>query len=80
MIDDNIIFSPGINYELNRKPGNNKLLEPNKSIGAVNSYKDSERFIIFIITENRDVANDCEWKRLYHVIELDIFLCGNVCE
>lgn len=74
-----ILFNTGIYYELNRKLGNNKLLEPNNRVEGVNSFRHDDKFILFIITENKDVANGYEWKRLYHIIKLEIFLYENVC-
>jgi hypothetical protein len=47
-------FSNGINYELKRIFGNNQSLPPSTAIGEVQYLENNNRFIIFIITKNRD--------------------------
>lgn len=47
-------FKSGINYELKRKFGTDKILESNKQIGDVVYFNYEERYIIFLITKSKE--------------------------
>lgn len=47
-------FKTGLNYELKQKFAQNQLLPPSKIIGDINYFKLDNRFILFIVTKNRD--------------------------
>jgi len=47
-------FRSGINYELNRKFGNDRTSKANKTIGDVVKFKYEDRYIIFLITKTKE--------------------------
>ena len=47
-------FKEGINYKIKQKFGINQSLPDSKLIGDIRYFKNNDRFIIFIITKNRD--------------------------
>ena len=47
-------FRTGINYQLKKQFGNGEILPHSKVIGDTPYYKQENRFIIFLVTKNRD--------------------------
>lgn len=47
-------FMSGINYELKHKFGRDQTLKPSTSVGEINYFKADDRYIIFIVTKNKN--------------------------
>ena len=47
-------FKKGINKILKEKFSNNQLLPPSKMIGDIKYFKNEDRYIMFLVTKNRD--------------------------
>jgi len=47
-------FTSGINYELKKKFGKDKILKANKDLGDVVKFKHEDRYIIFLITKTKE--------------------------
>jgi hypothetical protein len=47
-------FVTGINYLIKQKFGNNQIIEPCKSIGDLTYFKNKDRYLMFIVTKNKE--------------------------
>ncbi len=68
-------FMSGINYELKQKFCNNQILAPCKAVGEINYIKNKDRYIMFMVTKNKN-----KQKTTYENIYLALLNLRMFCE
>ncbi|KAL4084029.1 hypothetical protein QTP88_029345 [Uroleucon formosanum] len=63
-------FTSGINYEIKKKFGKDKILKSNKSLGDVVKFKNENRYIIFLITKTKQ--KQCTTYETMHLTLLNL--------
>ncbi|KAL4153415.1 hypothetical protein QTP88_001248 [Uroleucon formosanum] len=63
-------FTSGINYEIKKKIGKDKILKSNKSLGDVVKFKNENRYIIFLITKTKQ--KQCTTYETVHLALLNL--------